>query len=300
MQRTIARATASVVGHEGHEAPGPGRVDDGSHGRVDRFVDRTDGVGEWARLPARRRSIVEAPEVMRDGVGLAEHDHHGIEALAREQPRRESGAAHHAVEQPLEGGRMPARPGRDLLEVGERQPADAAANLWPERRWMHERPVDSGRQRTVPAAHHDPIDRLGRVRTGHRQHGDAASGSAEAIPQGGHAPVRPVRELEVPAARGSPSEVEHAVPPRIDARHQRRPRGKRRRGHRRPERAPGAARHQGREVRQAPATHPRLDQIERRPVESDDHEGGPGARLGGRHAGVVLSSRSRGRAAAPA
>ena len=147
-----------------------------------------------SRGVTRRCRVVESPEVMRDRVGLAEHHHQGVPRLAREQGLRQRGAALDAVEQAGQRAVVPARPGANLLEVGERQPAHQPAQLGVERTRVDEGPVDARRDGTVEAAHHDAVHRLGRIRRRDGQHRDATSARRQPRPQRRRAALAAVDE----------------------------------------------------------------------------------------------------------
>ena len=139
---------------------------------------------------------MEAPEVVRNRVRFAEHDHERVPGLALLQHAGERRAPSDAVEQARQRHRMPTRTGRDLLEVGERHAPDDSLDVRVERTGMDERAVDGGRERAVEAAHHDTVDRLGRVRRRDRQDGDPPRGGVQVIPQRRHPPEAAVHEAQ--------------------------------------------------------------------------------------------------------
>ena len=166
---------------------------------------------------------------------------------------------------------VPARSGRDLLEVRERHAADQPLDVGVERARVDERAVDRGRERGVEAAHHDAVDRLGRICRRDGEDGDAAAGGAEPRPQRRHAAPAAVDEADAVRPGDALGEVEHAVATGVHAGHERRPCGERRGGHRRPQPAPRPAREQRAERGQLAGRDPGADEVERRPVEPD-HE----------------------------
>ena len=259
----VAGAAAPVVRHHGHHRVGGCRGDQLADRRVERLVDAPDGVRERSGRMARRARVVEAPEMVRHRVRLAEDDHEGVPALAPEEHPGERRAPRDAVAQTGEGGRVPAGPGGDLLEVGEGQASDEPFDLRVERTRMDEGAVDRRGERAVEAAHHHARHGFWRIGGRHGHDRDAAAGGREPRPQRGRPAMAAVDEADGVGARYARAEVEDAVPSRIDARHHRRP-GRERRG-----------RHGGAETAPRPVPHqpggcPRAHQIEAGAVEPDD------------------------------
>src|SRR5262249_13938849 len=128
MNDPIARTSAAVIRYDGHRSSWR-RSHERPDGRVQGLIDPRDRIREGSRDVPRRARIVEAPEVMRHGVGGTVDDHERVPGLAREQRSGEVRPAGDAVEQALESPRMPPRSGVELLEVAERQPAHQLPEL---------------------------------------------------------------------------------------------------------------------------------------------------------------------------
>jgi hypothetical protein len=155
--------------------------------------------------------------MVRDRVRLAVHHHERVPRLAPEERRRERRAALDAVEEAREGILVPAGPGRHLLEVGEREPADQAADVGPECARVDEGAVDRRGERAVEAAHHHAVDRLGRIRRGHGEHGDPPARRREARPERRSPAPAAVHEADAIGPGHALGEVEDAVAARVDA-----------------------------------------------------------------------------------
>ena len=272
MDDTFARTAAAVIGDDRHR----GVLRRGSHqrrdGRVQGLVDATDRVCERpGDVPGRAR-IMEAPEVMRHRVGGPVDDHERVPALAGEQRAREHGAARDPVEQALERPLMPPRTGAELLEIAEREAADQAPQLGIEAPRVDEGPVDRGGERALEAAHHDTGHRLGRIGRGHGHDSDPPARSRQPRPDRRRLPVAAVHEAHAIRPRDALGEVQDAMPARVDARHERGPGGEGRGGNRGAETAPRPLPHELPEDREASRLDPRLDEVERRPVEADHQQ----------------------------
>src|SRR6476469_2984163 len=96
---------------------------------------------------------------MRGGIGLAEHQHEAVPALAGEEPLGEPRLALDAVTEAGERPRVPAGIDAKHLKVGKRKSA-----VWRvfggELGWMYEARIGSRRHRRIEAADHVAVDPL--------------------------------------------------------------------------------------------------------------------------------------------
>ncbi len=248
----VASAVAVAVAR----AHGPEQL---AEGPVEDPIDLGDRAVAPALLPVGPGQVV-------DVVGRHEDREEELRRVLRGEPADDLDALRAGAADVIEVDR-PAAVERE--GVVEQQPTELVLQLGDQRARVGHAVLA---RRGVHSGDHEAVH----LRSGPRERdvhdADASPARREPRPQGGRAAVAAVDEPEPVAALVALGEVPDSVPSRVDARDHRRPRerGQRMRG--RAQRPARPARHQRAEVRQVARRDERVDDVERRRVESDDRE----------------------------
>src|SRR5581483_292718 len=103
-----AGAAHAVVREDEHGRARRRRVKEAREGAVDRAVDEPERVAERRWAVARRALVVQPPEVVAGGVGLAEEDEEDVPVRPPEEMERDLAAASDVADQRRERALVPA------------------------------------------------------------------------------------------------------------------------------------------------------------------------------------------------